>query len=207
PPGPRRSRWPFIGNALDMLCMEKGIKPWIVFDRWAKEYGDIMSVEVFGQPMIILSSPEAVTDLFEKRSTLYSGRMRQVMMVELMDMGWQITQLPYGEAWRIRRKVFHQHFGPEAMKIYRGFQIYVGAAIMKIMYGLEVTDPNHPFLVLGEKQVEMFSRAAMPGTFLCENIPALKYVPSWVPGATFKRQAAFWSRCDKQLRDEPFQIV
>lgn len=42
-----------------------------------------MSVEVFGQPMIILSSPEAVTDLFEKRSTLYSGRMRQVMMVEL----------------------------------------------------------------------------------------------------------------------------
>lgn len=102
---------------------------------------------------------------------------------------------------------------------------------MKIMYGLEVTDPNHPFLVLGEKQVEMFSRAAMPGTFLCENIPArssfdttrhfsgkyscglrmipvpVKYVPSWVPGATFKRQAAFWSRCDKQLRDEPFQIV
>lgn len=42
-----------------------------------------MSVVVFGQPMIILSSPEAVTDLFEKRSTLYSGRMRQVMMVEL----------------------------------------------------------------------------------------------------------------------------
>lgn len=40
-----------------------------------------------------------------------------------MGMGWQITQLPYGEAWRIRRKVFHQHFGPEAMKAYRGAQM------------------------------------------------------------------------------------
>lgn len=39
PPGPRRSRWPFIGNALDMPHMEQGIKPWIVFDGWAKEYG------------------------------------------------------------------------------------------------------------------------------------------------------------------------
>lgn len=39
PPGPRRSRWPFVGNAFDMPYMERGIKPWIIFDSWAKEYG------------------------------------------------------------------------------------------------------------------------------------------------------------------------
>lgn len=46
-------------------------------------------------------------------------------------MGWQITQLPYGEAWRIRRKVFHQHFGPEAMKIYRGSQMSEAHKLLK----------------------------------------------------------------------------
>lgn len=111
-----------------------------------------MSVEVFRQPMIILSSPETVTDLFEKRSALYSGRMHQVMMVDLyvllawiisvwgahaavilgrMGMGWQITQLQYGEAWRIRRKMFHQHFGPEAMKVYQTSQVSEAHKLLK----------------------------------------------------------------------------
>lgn len=52
---------------------------------------------------------------------------------------------------------------------------YVGAGTLKIAYGLEVTDPNHPFLVLGEHEADAFTRAAMPGTFLCETIPARSF--------------------------------
>ena len=55
----------------------------ILFNVFVLPLGDVVSVEVFGQPIIILSSPEAVTDLFEKRSAIYSDRMHQVMMVDL----------------------------------------------------------------------------------------------------------------------------
>lgn len=38
-------------------------------------------------------------------------------------MGWNITLMPYGSAHRARRKIFHQHFGLEALKPYREQQL------------------------------------------------------------------------------------
>lgn len=45
--------------------------------------GDVMSLVVFGQPIIVLSSAKAANDLFEKRSANYSDRIRLVMINEL----------------------------------------------------------------------------------------------------------------------------
>ncbi|KAE9399443.1 hypothetical protein BT96DRAFT_791405, partial [Gymnopus androsaceus JB14] len=38
-----------------------------VFHEWAKEYGDVMCLEVLGRKMIILDTLEAANDLLEKR--------------------------------------------------------------------------------------------------------------------------------------------
>jgi hypothetical protein len=47
--------------------------------------------------------------------------------------------------------------------------------------------------------------ALIPGTFLVDVIPALKYVPDWLPGASFKRMAKKWRRLAIAMRDIPYE--
>ena len=44
------------------------------FHEWTKQYGDVVYVEVLGQPIVILGSEQAATDLLDKRSGNYSDR-------------------------------------------------------------------------------------------------------------------------------------
>ena len=95
PPGPKG--YPLIGSVFDMPIA----KPWLVYDEWRRTYGksliiDLLSSEIFnfyigdmicfnvlGQHFLILGSFERTTDLFEKRSSNYSDRVRLPMMIEL----------------------------------------------------------------------------------------------------------------------------
>ena len=77
PPGPKRL--PVVGNLLEMPLEY----PWLTYTEWAKKYGDIIYTSAFGQEMIILSSPEAATDILEKPSLNYSDRPLMPMAVDL----------------------------------------------------------------------------------------------------------------------------
>jgi len=44
----------------------------------------------------------------------------------------------------------------------------------------------------------------MPGTFLVDQIPLLKYVPAWFPGAGFQRKAEECKRLTKDMMDKPY---
>ncbi len=46
--------------------------------------GDIMHIDVLGDHIIILDSLEAITELLEKRSSIYSDRPRMPMLKELL---------------------------------------------------------------------------------------------------------------------------
>ena len=50
--------------------------------------GDMMYLNVLGQPFLILNSLQRTTDLLEKRSSNYSDRMRLPMLVELCVSGF-----------------------------------------------------------------------------------------------------------------------
>ncbi|KAJ6535355.1 cytochrome P450 [Mycena vulgaris] len=73
PPGPRRA--PLIGN---LRCMPSTNRP-IIFHEWAKTYGDVMYLEVLGQPMVILDTEQAAVALLNERSAIYSDRPRFVL--------------------------------------------------------------------------------------------------------------------------------
>ena len=77
PPGPKPL--PLLGNLLDVPSSYY----WLTYAVWAKKYGDINHISVFGQHIVILNSIEACTDLLEKRSAKYSDRPRFPMMNEL----------------------------------------------------------------------------------------------------------------------------
>ncbi len=91
PPGPKP--WPVIGNLWDMPVQ----RSWLRFSEWKDTYGifvapplpqyrrtdcnlgDLVYLRVLGRPILILNSIEAVQDLFEKRSSIYSDRPRRLM--------------------------------------------------------------------------------------------------------------------------------
>ena len=45
--------------------------------------GDMIYLNVLGQPFLIISSLEVATDLFERRSKIYSDRKQMTMLNEL----------------------------------------------------------------------------------------------------------------------------
>ncbi|KZV96425.1 hypothetical protein EXIGLDRAFT_609205, partial [Exidia glandulosa HHB12029] len=51
---------------------------------------------------------------------------------------------------------------------------------------------NDPWLALCDEAVEIFSRVTVTGAFLVDALPFLRYVPEWMPGAGWKRQAREW---------------
>ncbi|KAG2007203.1 cytochrome P450 [Coprinopsis cinerea AmutBmut pab1-1] len=68
PPGPKGI--PFFGN-LFQIPQEYA---WIVYNDWARKYGDIIYFEALGQPIIVLNSYKDVAALLEKKAPKYSDR-------------------------------------------------------------------------------------------------------------------------------------
>ena len=81
------------------------------------------------------------------------------------------------------------------------------AVILKITYGYTVAESNDWYVALADAAVQPLSRAAIFGTYMVDYLPFLKYIPSWMPGAAFKREAREWRRLARDVRECPFQIV
>ncbi|KAF9000821.1 hypothetical protein BDQ17DRAFT_1190033, partial [Cyathus striatus] len=70
PPCPKGYR--FIGNLFDMP--PNASKSWLTFTDWGKKYGDISSVTIFGQTIVVLNSISAANDMLAAKSSIYSDR-------------------------------------------------------------------------------------------------------------------------------------
>ncbi|KAJ7708648.1 cytochrome P450 [Mycena rosella] len=215
PPGPKKL--PIIGNLFDLPSERQ----WEAYHEWSKEYNsDIIHVDAAGTSIVVLSSMEAVRNLFDKRSALYSDRVWLTMLVELM--GWDFS---IGE--RAHRKLFHEAFNVNAVKqfhpqervaahrllrrilndpkdIMQHFRHLAAGLIMDVTYGIDIRSPGDPYTTLAEEAMYGVSIATLPGRFLVNTIPALKYVPSWFPGAGFQREAKEWRKVTRELLEMPF---
>ncbi|KAF5321043.1 hypothetical protein D9619_000276 [Psilocybe cf. subviscida] len=225
PPGPKGL--PLVGNILDMPSERE----WKTFAQWGEKYGDICSVTVLGQTVIVLNSAQIARDMLDKKSAIYSDRPVLQMGGELV--GWKNTMvlLPYGERFRHYRRLFHSVIGsPLAVKSFepseeieaRRFLRQVllkpnelathirktaGAVILRISHGYEVKEHNDPFVAIADRATEQFSLATAPGGFLVDLIPALRHVPEWCPGAGFQRKAREWAGTLLEMVDGPYNFV
>ena len=75
---------------------------------------------------------------------------------------------------------------------------------LSMTYGIAIQETNDPFVNLAEAALESISTAASTGLFLVDVIPVLKYVPEFVPGAGFQKQARIWRKIQEEFRERPY---
>ncbi|KAJ3552268.1 hypothetical protein NP233_g12920 [Leucocoprinus birnbaumii] len=205
-------------------------KPWEVYDKWSEIYGNVIYFEVLGRSFLILGDYESAYDLFEKRSSNYSDRIRLPMMNEMMGFNWVFGLMRYGAWWRRNRRTFHDHFHPNAVPKYQSIQVSSARSFLrwllktpddfvnhirrtfttstvKMLYGMTLSERDDPYLENSETVIRSFSEAGNPGTFLVDLFPAMKYIPAWFPGAQWKRKAISWRQTIQIFLHEPWDAV
>ncbi|KAH6915729.1 cytochrome P450 [Coprinopsis sp. MPI-PUGE-AT-0042] len=226
PPTPKGI--PILGNALQIPFHES----WLAFQQMSRELdSDIIHLNAAGESLIVLNSVADARELLGKRSAKYSSRRHAIMANELMGWGWLMSGLPYGQAWRDRRKlfqkIFDRHSNMEMVEerttqyAYRmigqlleapdDFQEHirhlVGGLAFSLAYGIPTQPRNDPYIRLAEQSIDPAGRAVVPGAYLVDVLPFLKYIPEWVPGAGFKRDAREWKEMMQRYRDGPFEAA
>ncbi|KAG1808629.1 cytochrome P450 [Suillus subaureus] len=206
PPGPKGL--PMLGNLLDLNDSQL----WVSFSQWASTHGNVMYCKLFGQQIVVLQSHEVAKALLERRSSIYSDRP-PISTTEAIGSGFNSAQLRYSDEWRMHRRIFHQSFRPEAVKDYLPIQLrkarqllqgiieaperyqdhidlFASSVIMSAVYDYEAKPHNDPLLLAAEKAIKVFLEVANPQTaVILEAFPFLLKLPSWFPGAKFKRLA------------------
>ncbi|KAG6836101.1 hypothetical protein H0H93_011374 [Arthromyces matolae] len=225
PPGPKG--YPIIGNLLDYPSAQE----WKTFQKWGQKYGDLISVNVLGQPIVIVNSAKVAHEMMDKKSHIYSDRPVLEMGGNLV--GWKNTLvlLPYGDRFRRFRRLFHGVIGSRAsMKQFSHVEEgethkFLGrlltdptnlkahvrhmavAIILRISHGYNVEENNDSLVKLADTASDQFSLATVPGKYLVDTLPILRHIPSWFPGATFKRNAKEWAAILLEMVERPHSLV
>ncbi|KAH6893745.1 cytochrome P450 [Coprinopsis sp. MPI-PUGE-AT-0042] len=221
PPGPKGL--PLIGNVLQLPTQE----PWKVYNEWAKEYGDLVYLEALGQPILVINSLPTINALLSSRAHNYSHRVYSPI-IDLMGHSWSITAMNYGQKWRDIRRIFHRFFNQTKVQQFRpviGEEIpvllkhltddparfrhwvhmYFGTVIMRVAYGSEDPAYNEGLVEDANAAVQGMIESLQPGKMLVGLFHPLQYVPSWFPGASWKRKLGELAAMNEDLRSRPFQ--
>ncbi|KAK7692059.1 hypothetical protein QCA50_005464 [Cerrena zonata] len=225
PPGPRGL--PFVGNVLDMPTSHE----WLAITEWTKRWGDIIHVNVLGKHFVFLHSAEDAVALLDKRSSKYSDRPTLIMAGELVGWVASLGLTRYGDRFRESRRFFSRIIGSKSAlrpfhelieteihkflrrliytpeNVHEHIRKTASGIIMKITYGYSVMEGKDPYVEIVDRAMENFSITTTLGAFLVDALPILRYIPSWVPGARFKKLAAVWRAETMAMAEMPFAMV
>ncbi|PCH43316.1 cytochrome P450 [Wolfiporia cocos MD-104 SS10] len=207
PPGPKSLV--FIGNShqLSPTYMQKQLT------EWKLKYGDIIYARLFQKPVIILNSVQSAQDLLDKKSSIYSDRPHTILYDQILGWVADMAFMQYGERWKKHRKWAQSAYNDKTtLKTYRpvrtrevyallsGFlntpdkfhthiKRYVAALIMETAYGHTITSADDDYVRMADEALVATTEAGIPGATVIDIFPILRYIPPWVPGASFMRHA------------------
>ncbi|KAJ3557115.1 hypothetical protein NM688_g1644 [Phlebia brevispora] len=206
PPGPKPL--PIIGNVLDMPTHY----PWKTFCEWRQRWGSLVHLDMFGQHLMIINSQKVAVDLLEKKSSIYSDRP-VLQSADIIGYSNTVPFIVYGDGLREQRRMLSQTLGSrsqvdkynplEQSEAYaylfrvmhdpenfsKHLQTFTGAVMLLLSYGYKIKrDGRDEMLERAFTSVEDFAEAALPGAYLVDTFPILRFVPAWFPGAKWKRR-------------------
>ncbi|KAI1124391.1 cytochrome P450 2D18 [Nemania abortiva] len=215
PPGP--NTLPFLGNL--HLVPKTGIH--LRYTKWAQSYGSIFSIKIGRWPMIVLSTAADAGRLMDKRSLHYSNRPPSYAIGDLVFQGNHPMFMDANEAWKLRRKLYHQILQEsrcnkehvklveaESAQLLRDIALapndlmlhpgrYSNSITMSIVFGIRTESYNTPhYLKLRELMTDLISLGEIGATPPVDILPVLKYLPerfwgNWKTKARLLRESVF----------------
>ncbi|KAE8347387.1 hypothetical protein BDV24DRAFT_173253 [Aspergillus arachidicola] len=181
--------------------------------EWSRTYGDIYSLKLGSATVIVLSSADVVTELFEKRGAIYSSRPGSYLANELLcPNDTHLLLMSYGPAWRHLRKAFMSVLNISTVQTLRTLQKneatqtmkdlcdtperfsqhirrYATGVILSSVFGMRAESFDDPNVKEIYRVQDQFSEILEPGnTPPVDAFPLLKYVPTSLAG--WKQRAA-----------------
>ncbi|EIW56878.1 cytochrome P450 [Trametes versicolor FP-101664 SS1] len=197
---------------------------------WARKSRDVVYFKIFRTSAIVLNTFETARDLLDKRSAIYSDRPRLVLLMELLGVR-TLPGIPYGERFRKRRKWMFDAAGYKpTLRGYHDIQrrevrrlllkfarrpedfkehvhLYLAGVLLEITFGRSVETVDDELVYLAERAMSGANHAGRPGSVPVDFIPILKHIPSWLPGFSFKRNAAVVRRHVEEYLDAGYNAV
>ncbi|KAI6108210.1 cytochrome P450 [Pisolithus sp. B1] len=196
------STWAKTGAALHRKCLRH---------RLAKTSPYICSV---GQNLWFVDQHKRQSRIMaDGRSAIYSGPYRSPV---LKDYGSDrmTPALECGNEWKTHRRLFHlsirsdvvdkyndlyldharrlsQNILDDSTKLFEHVDLYTGAILVQLIYGQRVEGKDDLIFAMTNGLAELMTKELTAHKLgLLTVMPFLRYLPSWFPGAGFKRKAA-----------------
>ncbi|QRV96320.1 cytochrome P450 family protein [Ceratobasidium sp. AG-Ba] len=146
----------------------------------------------------------------------------------LVGWGKDTAFLPYGERWKRQRIITQEVLDPSAAgelysKMIKQVRLsmqrllhnpegiaheirwMIASILLSSVYGYEASYPHDDLVKLVETSVDHMCEAGVPGNFFVNTLPWLIHVPSWFPGAGWKRKANEWRAEKDRVVNEPLE--
>lgn len=223
PPGPPGK--PVIGHffQLSELLQPKRMR------EWKEKYGDIISIDSFGIPIILIYSDEIARELLEKRGATYSDRPPS-HIAELIGWEFNIGLYRYGDWWRRHIKVFKQDFNSRAVSKFEPIQMKssrlllqdlletpadfsehiqfgVGRMVVDMIYGINIKRKDDKFVDNIRLAMEALGQILLPSEWLVDIFPTMKIISHWIPGITAHKFINDYKQAIWDSYTIPFNIV
>ncbi|PPQ80062.1 hypothetical protein CVT25_001491 [Psilocybe cyanescens] len=227
PPGP--NPYPIIGN---LFHIPRKTNPGERFLAWSKSYGEIIYMHVFGREFVVLNSSKAALELFDHRGAFYSDRPHLVMAGDLVGRGDSVLFHQYGDQLRKHRKLLRNALNSHKSTEYWSMQELeswklmsaliknpndfidllrrnAGAVTLRMTYGYEIESYTEEdrFITLAEELAGITTKASEPGYWLVDSFQWLQYIPTWFPGAGFRRWALWARQKSEEFTNAPYDFA
>ncbi|KAH7303794.1 putative cytochrome P450 [Stachybotrys elegans] len=192
---PRVPGLPFIGNTLQIPKTHQGT--WA--KKLAEKYGEMFTVQLGENTWVFLNSSRVVKDLLEKRAAIYCSRPPFPLSHDIMSGGSRVLLMPYGDRWRLIRKVMHLILGTRVKDVFMPLQDveskqliweylqapekwyianarYANSVIRNVVFGVRsrLDDPETKLLF---ETIEAFLASAQGGVATVDAFPSLAKLP------------------------------
>ncbi|EXJ70648.1 uncharacterized protein A1O5_05638 [Cladophialophora psammophila CBS 110553] len=195
---------PLIGNALQIPKIDQG--PYL--QKLGRQYGEMFTLKFGSTYWVVANSRRVAYELLEKRASIYSSRMSLPMAHHIVSGEKRMVLMPYGESWRLQRKLMHQVLNISQQRIFKPFQDLESRALM---YEL-LEQPQNWYLSLGRFSSSVilnvtFGRRTSHGDprFLAIFKAQEEFVPYTMPGASIVDSFPFLARIPVLKKFQPWR--
>ncbi|KEF54941.1 uncharacterized protein A1O9_09384 [Exophiala aquamarina CBS 119918] len=187
--------------------------------KWKKTQGELFRTRAGSTDYIWLNSREAIKEICDRRSAVYSSRMPLPMACDTVSAGRRLVFMPRSKRWRAVRAIIHRLLTPAAAKSYAPIQEYEAkqlsvdllqepntfydhnrrysaSLILQVTYGWRIPVWDCPEIHEINALAARFGRVRQPGRYLVDTFPGLANNPLFNLVSNWKRDGEEHHKAD-----------